>query len=168
MQSADDNPQPGSKRVLNYYVVIVILILLAVFLNIMKGMEKDIEKAGVYKAVSEINASLAVFFYSYVVQGKIEELQKYHGGNPFGLLASNFKLPLNYFGIVQNKSQMTLDGGWYFNLNSNELIYRSAHGLGELSYSMVFKYIDNNQSNYFEMTEDELVYFRLDEKKPAE
>lgn len=132
-----------------------------IFLVYMDKLEQDIERVSIDKTINEINASLSVSLYAYVSKGKLEELQEFHRGNPFIFLAANYQLPSNYFGTVSQPGEIVRQGGWYFDLTRQQVIYQSAHDLGQFFYELVFLYEDNNRSGRFEMNEDDLKGFRL-------
>ncbi len=160
--------QPGAKRFLHYLVVIIVFILSVIFLWYTDRLEQDIELVVIEKTLSEINTSLSVStLVDYVAKGKLEELQFFHRGNPFVFLAVNYRLPSNYFGTVKTLEEINRQGGWYFDMTGQQVVYQSANNLGRFYYELVFQYEDNNGSGRFEKTVDELTGFYL-KKKPSE
>ena len=157
--------QPGAKQFLHYLVVIIVLILVVIFLWYTSHLERDIERVAMEKTLSEINASLSVStLVDYMAKGRLEELQLFHKGNPFVFLAANYRLPSNYYGTVRQLDEIDRQGGWYYDMTSQQVVYRSAHDKDYLFYELVFLYQDNNGSGRFEMNEDDLKAFKMIKK----
>ena len=159
--------QPGMKSFLNIFTVILVLVLIIKFLSYMDSLERDIELVSIDKQVSDINASLALTLYNYVAKGKLSDLQEFNLDNPFVFLAANHQLPLNYFGVIKDESEISQQGGWYFEGNNRLIIYQSAYDLGRFYYQLKFIYRDINESGRYELGEDRLESFRVEKlKKP--
>ena len=163
MPIAVSGPQPGAKRFLNYVVIILVLVAIVWFLIAMSGLEKEVERVAINKSVADINASMALTMYKYISQKRLEELQKFHHGNPFIFMAANYQLPLNYRGTIRSDNEI-FKSGWYFNMASSEAIYQPTSNIKRESYMLEFRYLDLNQTGVYELASDSLAFFKMVKK----
>ena len=154
--------QPGAKVFRSNSVVILVSVCVVMFLVFVDGLEKDVEVAAVKKTISEINASLAITLYQYVIKGQLDDLPKFDKQNPFIFLSINGTLPDNYRGTVRGEAAELINRSWYFNLDTNEVMYYSLDN--PRVFELRFTYTDKNNDGVYEYRADGLGGLFLAEK----
>lgn len=107
-------------------VVAVISMLGALLLNRLQFYQEMAEKAAMEQTVAMFRSALRLQVASYIVKGKLPELETLTGDNPMNWLS---RQPANYQGEYANPSPRRVPvGNWYFDLGNQELVYRVNRG----------------------------------------
>lgn len=144
-------------------VIIIVAIGIVAFLTINDELQKDVEKASIQKSINEINSSLAIATYQYIVAGKIQDLAAFDGQNPFIFQAIFHALPKNYKGTIRFGETSLENRSWYYNLDSQEVVYYSKDY--PQKFRLVFKYEDNNKNGFFDVSVDDIGGLFLEKKR---
>jgi len=111
-------------------VIILISILGVIALDRMWSWRIAAERAMIKTVRGNIRSALGLETAQLALQGKLNQLPKLAGSNPFSLLAQN---PSDYIGEFKNNNPKTQQLGiWYFNPTEQAIIYN-------LRYSKDFK-----------------------------
>lgn len=151
---------PGASLFRSYSSLIIILIVVGMILLYLEGFEREVESAAVKKTVNEINASLALTLYQYVIKGRIQDIPNLIDSNPFELNKDSISIN-NYKGVIGSKNILK-DRSWYFNRDSKEIIYHS-NGFKKI-YLIEFSFNDKNSNGNYEYKIDEINGIFLKEK----
>ena len=154
--------QPGAKRFLNYLVLILILIFIAVFLYSTDQISQQAEQVHIEKTINEMNAAMALTLYEFVVNNQVQELERFDRGNPFVFLATQKMLPANYRGEVNSLAYATGKGAWYYLRDSNTVIYTMRDGGEERRFQLLLKYNDRNANGSFDGKVDTIRSFQVE------
>jgi hypothetical protein len=157
---------PGAILFRLIMMVFLILIFIYVFLVYVDKAEKAIEIQSIEQTKRIIDSALVVAFATYATSGKLDELDQLDGGNPFELLKEYLLLPASYHGEIGLTDPNNLPGGWYYDLNTGDILFVPFY----LSEIQVFRvklgYVDSNKNGSFEAADDEFRRLSLEKKQP--
>jgi hypothetical protein len=135
--------------------IIIILILIAIFLNAIDSVNQRVSSMAHDRVIEELNIALSFKLYQAAIEGKMSELPKWHQANPFKVLAGkNYKPPQDYVGNVLADSDLK-QAGWYFNLKTKAIYFWDEVRLTQ-SYQLQLIYRDLNQTEHFEAVADKI------------
>jgi len=144
----------------------LILILIYVFLGYVEKAEKAIEIQSIEQTKRIIDSALVVTFATYATSGKLDELVQLDGGNPFELLKEYLLVPASYRGEIESTDPNSLPDGWYYDLNSGDILFVPFY-LSEIQvFRVKLDYADSNKSGSFEAADDEFRRISLEKKQP--
>jgi len=102
-------------------VVAVISIVGALLLNRLQFYQEMAEKAAMEQTVVMLRSALRLQVASYIVKGKLSELETLTGDNPMNWLS---RQPANYLGEYANPHPSHAPAGkWYYDRTNQELVY---------------------------------------------
>lgn len=113
--------QRGVSKLEFVVVVILFAILIGSFASKVRYYQELSEKATVEAVITNIRTGLRLQIANLLIHHQVEEQLKFSKTNPIRFLNG---VPANYLGEVAGGSANMHDGVWYFDLNSNELVYR--------------------------------------------
>ena len=140
-------------------IIIIVVAMMAVFLNYTKRLSIDTEKASIQQTKNIINSMLVVVFANYAVKGQLNRLNELNGGNPFVHLDKYNLTPNNYRGEIRAENLDELAPGWYYDKMSKRVIYKSYYDERVYYFTQILDYRDVDGSGFFEANIDE--YHRL-------
>lgn len=133
---------PGAAVFRSTLVIILILICMTSFLTYTASLSSRAEQVARQRVITEIRQALAMMLYDYAIKGQLEDLKSFDRKNPFVPLAIYRQLPKNYHGAVSNVAEIK-SPGWYFELNTGLVIYKSADdALPVQKFEMVYEVDD--------------------------
>ncbi len=132
----------------------LIAILAGVFLYYLDGNQKALERQSVLQTKKIIDSSLAVVFASYATSGRLAELDRLDGGNPFQFLREFEIEPSAYRGEIGHDPVADLAPGWYYLTHRGEVVYKSFYTDHDRFYRVRLNFDDVNQSGRFEPGSD--------------
>ncbi len=150
--------QPGANFFRSNVAAILVLVFAVIFFSYISHAEKKIYEVAVERTVNDINASLALVLYQYIIRGETSRLPLLEGENPFVFLAMYKQLPINYRGTVPKDTEMLINS-WYYDLGLREVIYRAESG--DMHYVLNFRYKDKNLNSKFDTRIDQAEGLRL-------
>ena len=157
---------PGAINFRLIMMVILILVFTYVFLVYAEKAEKAMETQSIEQTKRIINSALVVAFATHATSGKLDDLDRLDGGNPFELLKEYLILPVSYQGEREVTDPKSLPSGWHYDLNSGDILFVPFF-LSEIHvFRVKLGYIDSNQSGSFEAAEDEFRRLSLEIKQP--
>ncbi len=157
-----DKGQPGANLFRSNVVAILVLIFAVIFFSYISHAEKRIYEIAVERTVNDINASLALTLYSYIVQGKISDLPALDGENPFNFLAKYKQLPINYKGPISHRGEALTMNNWYYDLITRRVLFRAESSLRQ--FSLKFEYKDKNRNQEFDKNVDQVTSLKIEKK----
>lgn len=135
-------------------MTIIIVILVVVFFRYVDDTQIALERESVMQTKRVIDSALAVAFARYAVDGRLDELNRLDGGNPFAFLEQYKMLPAAYRGEIDNGSFAGLDPGWYYDRSSGHVVYLPRFQADTEYFRVVLLYEDRNGSGLFEAGHD--------------
>jgi hypothetical protein len=157
---------PGAILFRLIMMVFLILILIYVFLGYVEKAEKALEIQSIEQTRRIIDSALVVAFATHATNGKLDELDRLDGGNPFELLKEYLLLPASYHGETGLIDPGKLPGGWYYDSNSGDILFVPFY-LPEIQvFRVTLSYVDSNNNGSFEAASDEFRGLSLQKKQP--
>jgi hypothetical protein len=153
--------QPGAKRFLSFFSIILVLTMMFIFLLAMNALERDVEQSALQKQVNEINGFLASVIYQQAVLGELHQLADLDYGNPFSLVQDEGGIS-NYSGVIETKFDATNEGQWYFVKSDRSLYYHPVHMQTGYSFNLRFRFLDVNGDGLYRPQTDRLNGLRLE------
>lgn len=135
-------------------MIILIAILVSVFFSYMEDAEREIERSSILQTKRIIDSSLAIVFANYAVKGRLSDLNRLDGGNPFVILEEYQLLPANYRGELDSELENDQTPGWYYLRQRKHAVYKSRFAGADRYYAIVLHYQDVDQSGRFEAEHD--------------
>ncbi len=135
-------------------MAIIVAILVVIFFRYVDDTRVALERESVLQTKRVIDSALAVAFASFAVDGRLDELNRLDGGNPFAFLEQYRMLPASYRGEIDNGSLAGRDPGWYFDRASGYVVYLPRFQADTEYFRVVLLYEDRNGSGLFEAGED--------------
>ena len=140
---------PGAILFRLIMMILLILIFIYVFLSYVEKAEKAIEIQSIEQTKRIIDSALVVAFATHATSGKLDELDQLDGGNPFALLKEYLLLPASYHGEIRLTDPNNLPSGWYYDLNSGEVLFVPFY-LPEIQvFRVELGYVDYNKTGSF-------------------
>lgn len=157
---------PGAILFRLIMMVFLILILMYLFLGYVEKAEKAVEIQSIEQTKRIIDSALVVAFATHAASGKLDELNRLDGGNPFKLLKEYLLLPASYHGEIGLTDSSKLPSGWYYDPNSGDILFVPFY-LPEIQVFRVnLGYVDSNKNGSFEAAVDEFMRLSLEKKQP--
>ncbi len=147
-------------------MMIIVAILVVVFLRYVDDTRLELERQSILQTKRIIDASLAVAFAGYAVEGRLDDLNELDGGNPFAILERFELLPPAYQGEHESAYTADLEPGWHYLKRRKLVVYRPRYTGGDRYYALRLDYEDLNRSGSFEAAHDRftrLQFVRLDQ-----
>ncbi|MFO7604371.1 MAG: type II secretion system protein [Gammaproteobacteria bacterium] len=120
------------------------------------------ERASMQTVVGAMRTALGLETTRLALRQQLSLLPNLVGTNPMQLLA---QAPANYLGEVDNKHQPVEDGRWYYDNDTQLLVYRlkytdgfstSLEGAPRIRYRIQLVYTDNNGNQRFDRGIDDI------------
>lgn len=135
-------------------MIILIAILMVVFFSHLEDTEKALERASVLQAKKVIDSSLAVVFATYAVEGRLQELGRLDGSNPFEFLKEfDISVP-GYVGVIDHDTDSNHGPGWYYLGHRGLVLYKSRFVDNDEYFAVVLEYDDVDRSGSFDARKD--------------
>ena len=131
-------------------MLIIIAILVVAFFRYVDDAQVALERESILQTKRIIDSSLAVAFASFAVDGRLDELNRLDGGNPFVFLEQYQMLPAGYRGEIDYLALAELDPGWYYVRASGDVVYLPRFQADTEYFRLVLLYDDKNVSGAFE------------------
>ena len=137
-------------------VIIIISVLLAIGIEKLIKLQVQAERAGMENIIGTLQSALALTISEHIAQDKLQDLEKYIGTNPMGLLANP---PLNYTGSFSEKPNFQETASWWFNTSNRTLYYQvsneeyfstAGREKGVTKFKILAVYDDNNRNGRFD------------------
>jgi general secretion pathway protein G len=107
-------------------VIVIVALLAAAVMDRLLLYEEMAEKAAMEYTASSVRSAVRVQVADMMIHGRLRELPKLAETNPIGFLEDK---PANYRGELSPvKYDASLDGRWYYNPGSKELVYQLDRG----------------------------------------
>jgi hypothetical protein len=132
-----------AKRYLEWLISgLLISVVLLVLFSKLNQLAVAAEREGVQQTLSTLRMGVQIFIFKNMIAGKHHNLRDYENTNPIDMLAIP---PSNYVGAYPaDQSAEVSPGRWYFDLSSQELVYRMSYflmgqdnGKTELRYRLI-------------------------------
>lgn len=131
-------------------MIILIGIMMVAFFSYLDETQKELERASIIQTKKIIDSALAVVFATHAVNGRLSELNKLDGGNPFEFL-QEFKItPPAYQGEINSDLSIESEPGWYYLKHRGQVAYKPYYSDNEIYYAVILNYQDKNVSGRFE------------------
>ena len=157
---------PGAILFRLIVMVSLILIFIYVFLVYIEKAEKAIEIQSIEQTKRIIDSALVIAFATHATSGKLDELDRLDGGNPFELLKEYLLLPTSYHGEIGLTDLNGLPSGWYYDLNTGDILFVPIY-LPEIQvFRVKLDYVDTNKNGSFEAAVDAFSRLSLEKKQP--
>jgi prepilin-type N-terminal cleavage/methylation domain-containing protein len=121
-----DGRQTGFSLLELVIVIVIVALLAALAMDRLLFYEEMAEKAAMEYTASSVRSAVRVQVADMMIHGRLQELPKLAETNPIGFLEDR---PANYRGEFSPvKYDASLDGRWYYNPGSKELVYQLNRG----------------------------------------
>ena len=106
---------PGTLLLRSLLVVILVSILAALFLDRADRLSEQVQQTARQQTIGQLNALLGLRLLKAASEGRLDQLARFDGANPFRLLAQEggYQPPKTYRGEIGNEGQARRPG-WYF------------------------------------------------------
>lgn len=146
-------------------MIILIAILMVVFFSHVEDTEKALERTSILQTKKVIDSSLAVVFATYAVEGRLQELDRLDGSNPFEFL-KEYKISVpSYVGVIDSDPDSSLDAGWYYLGHRGLVLYKSRFVDSDEYFTVVLAYDDMDGSGSFDAKSDRFRGLRFNSLK---
>jgi len=147
MRSISEYPGAFKFRLLFY--LILWLVLIRFFFYYTEEVTKLAEQKSVRQMQTVINSALTIYSAEQLISGQLDRMHELSGMNPFEVMAEYNLVPAGYQGEVTGGE--IEDSGWYFNVDSREVVYQAhSNNAEQLYFHVVLDYQDINQSKTYD------------------
>ena len=153
--------QPGGLLFRAIVATLLILIVVVQFLRYVDQVQIDTERASVQQTVRIVDSGMVVYFSQLIIKKQLEKIVEMDGGNPFPQLAPYGLIPGEYRGVTQSLQGTEGRPGWYYLVDSGEVIYRYRYQDKIDRFRLSLKFDDKNGNGTFEEAVDSIFALHL-------